>query len=110
MKFLMRGTIAHIILQENTKITDIIQEIMVRPPEKYSLEVHLDRNREVVSIIIFDIGGGTEKIITILKFFIKTYEKKQDYDSIVLSFRQIIRELYKIKPIYPRNLFRFDSE
>ncbi len=99
---------AHLILHESTEVTDIIQDIMLHPPEKYNIEIHLNENHEVLSIIVLDCGGSPENITRILKFFVKKYEKTNNL--IALQFLQIIKELRKLKPMYPKNLFRFDLE
>ena len=100
----------HIILQDNCEVDDIIQDIMLHPPEKYRLEVHLDKQGEVLSVILLDTGVSTENLVRVLNFFQKKYEKNPKYEAISSTFSEIIRELRRIKPVYPKNLFRFDTE
>lgn len=110
MKFVMRGTMAHIIIREGIDVTEIFQDIMLRPPEKYDLEVHLDRDREVISVVICDTGGNIENIIKILEFFIKKYKEQQDNTLIAHTFRQIIKELRITRPMFPKKFFWLDRE
>ena len=108
MKITVRGKMAHILLLESTNVTDIIQDMLLHPPEKYGIEIHLNSNHEIISVILLGCGGSHENIMRILKFFIKKYEKT--HNTIALQFLQIIKELRKSKPMYPKNFFRFDSE
>ena len=102
---------AHIVLQETSEIVEIIHDIIIHPPEKYSLEIHLDKNQAIVSLIILDCGSSLENLQRILNFFIKKYEKQEDHASIAQKFLEILEELRKMKPkIYSKNWFRFDSE
>ena len=112
MKVILRGTMAHILVQECDAVEDIMHDVMLRPPEKYYLEIHFDQNHEVVSLIVLNIGTSIESLIRVLDYFAKKYSKLEEsnYQSISQSFLRIIRELRKKKPLYPRNLFRFDLE
>ncbi|MHA1650775.1 MAG: hypothetical protein ACTSYB_11320 [Candidatus Helarchaeota archaeon] len=112
MKFILRGTIAHILLKEDTVVSDIIQDIMLQAPKKYYLETHLDENNEVISLIIQNIGSDFERIIEVLEYFAKKYNKIKDpkYNSISNTFFELTKELRRTKPLSPRNLFRFDRE
>ena len=108
MKIVVRGTMTHLLFHESTDVEEIIQDMMLHPPEKYEIEIHLNHHQEVLSIILLGCEGSPETIIRILKFFIKKYEKT--HDALALQFLQIIKELREMKPIYPKNLFRFDLE
>ncbi|MFX1295537.1 MAG: hypothetical protein ACFFD2_11900 [Promethearchaeota archaeon] len=112
MNIILRGMMVHILLKDNTNISEIIQDSMSHPPEKYHLEIHIDINQEVISLIFFKIGPNIENLINILEYFAKKYSKIQDpkYDSICRTFLQIIKELRKKKILFPRNLFQFDIE
>ncbi|MHA1263771.1 MAG: hypothetical protein ACTSRS_00905 [Candidatus Helarchaeota archaeon] len=110
MRFLIRGTMAHILLKENTSVVDIVQDIMLRPPEKYTVEFHFDENHELISLIIMNCGASYENIIRILNFFVKKYEKMTAYDFIAPQLANLIKEFHKVKPVSPKNLFRFDLD
>lgn len=110
MRFITRGQIVHILLQEKAEITEFIQDQMIHPPEKFSIEVHLDKNRNVISVILLDIGTNTENIINILKNFIIRYKNEAKFPNLSVTFENIIRELAKQEPLYPRNLFKLDIE
>ncbi|MHA1131052.1 MAG: hypothetical protein ACTSQI_08350 [Candidatus Helarchaeota archaeon] len=112
MEIILRGPMAHIILQECVDVSEIIQDTMLRPPEKYSLELHLDKNSKLISLIVSNIGSSFENLMKILNFFAKKYSKLQGpkFQSLYHSFLELIKELRKKKLLYPRNLFRFDFE
>jgi len=116
MQIIMRGTMAHILLQDTHEIKDIIQDIILQPPEKYDVEINLDANNEVVSLIILD-SGSTEKMIRILELLANKYKnisetnlEEPKFKSIHQVLLEIIRSLRKMSPLYPRNFFRFDTE
>jgi len=110
MKFLFRGTMVHILLQENAEISEIYQDQMIHPPEKFNIEVHLDKNHNIVSVILLDVGTSTENIISVLKNFIIRYKNEAKFPNLSVTFENIIKELAKQEPLYPRNLFRLDIE
>ncbi len=116
MRFIMRGTMSHILLKENSLVEEIVQDIMLAPPEKYYIEIHLTKNSEleseVVSIIILNTDTSFGNIVRTLEYFATKYSKMQDpkYNSISHEFLQIIDEMQRMKPLYPKNLFRFDNE
>ena len=66
----------------------------------------------VISLIVMNIGTSFDSLIRVLDYFAKKYSKLEEpkYQSISQSFLQIIRELRRKKPLYPKNLFRFDLE
>ena len=103
---------AHIIVKEDTDISEIIQDIMLYPPEKYYIEIHLDKNYNVLGLIILNVGISFENIVKTLEYFARKYNEMQEpkYKSLSLSFSQIIKEMQEIKPLYPENLFQLDKE
>jgi hypothetical protein len=117
MRIVMRGTMAHILLQDDREITDIIQDIVLQPPEKYYVEINLDKNNEIVSLILTDSGNSIEKMVRILELFANKYKnigeaniEEGKYTSISHVLLEIINSLRKTNPLYPRNLFWYDSE
>ena len=112
MEIIFRGPIAHIILQDRAEVSEIIQDTMLRPPEKYFLEIHLDKNSNLISVIALNIGSSFDNLIRVLNYFTKKYAKFEEskYQALSHSFLDLIKELQKRKPLYPRNLFRFDME
>ncbi|MDD1776646.1 MAG: hypothetical protein LUQ65_00635 [Candidatus Helarchaeota archaeon] len=110
MKIIMRGMMVHILLREDGEITEIFQDTMIQPPEKFNIELHLDKNHDVLSLILLDVGTNTEHIISILKNFILKFKDAAQYPHFATTFESIIKELAKQEPLYQKNLFRFDIE
>jgi len=100
----------HILLREQGEIAEIFQDTMIQPPEKFNIELHLDKNHEVISLILLDVGTNTEHIINILKNFIIKFKNEARYPNFADTFEVIIKELAKQEPLYQKNLFRFDIE
>lgn len=100
----------HILLRETGEIAEIFQDTMIQPPEKFNIELHLDKNRDVLSLILLDAGTNTEHIINILKNFILKFKDEARYPNFAPTFELIIKELAKQEPLYQKNLFRFDIE
>jgi len=103
----------HILLQEKAEkaeIAEIYQDQIIKPPEKFSLEVHLDKNHTVISIILLDVGMNNDSIINVLKNFIMRYKNEAKFPHLSLCFENVIRELAKQEPLYPRNMFKLDIE
>jgi hypothetical protein len=84
MKVIMRGMMVHILLHEEGEIAEIFQDTLIQPPEKFNIEIHLDKNHKIISLILLDVGTNTCELI--------------------------IKELAKQEPLYQKNLFRFDIE
>ena len=112
MKLIMRGTVAHILLQENTEITEIIQDLILHPPEKYSMEIHMDKNGNVASIIVLEVGASEEKLHQVLRLFADKYRRLDHpkYEVISRALLETITSLGNRSPLYPRNLFRLDKD
>jgi len=100
----------HILLREKGEISEIFQDILIQPPEKFNIEIHLDKNHEVISLILLDVGTNTEHIINILKNFMAKFKNEAQYPNFATTFEIIIKELVKQEPLYQKNLFRFDIE
>ena len=100
----------HLLVREQGEIAEIFQDTMIQPPEKYNIELHLDKNHEVLSIILLDVGTNTEHIINVLKNFILKFKNEARYPNFADTCELIIKELAKQEPLYQKNLFRFVIE
>ena len=100
----------HILLRENGDITEIFQDTLIQPPEKFNIELHLDKNHDILSLILLDVGTNTEHIINILKNFMMKFKNEARYPTFADTCDLIIKELAKQEPLYQKNLFRFDIE
>lgn len=108
----MRGTMVHILIDTDKGISEIIQDILTMPNEKYYLEIHLAENYEILSLILFDLGMNIGKFIEILEFAARKYRELTDvkFNSLSDSLINISHELRRQKMIFPENLFRLDTE
>lgn len=110
MKMIMRGMMVHILLKEDGEIAEIFQDTLIQPPEKFNIELHLDKERNILSLILLDVGTNTEHIINILKSFIIKFKNEGRAPNFADTCELIIKELAKQEPLYQKNLFRFDIE
>ena len=77
MNIIIRGEILHIILDEDKPIDRILND-KIEDRNEHEVEVHIDKNNHIVSIIITEIKFEVQNIKSIIQNIKETFSVKYD--------------------------------